>query len=208
LTIFEKIRKWFLKAKEKAQQALSKTRFTQELKDLGGIYTSKLARVLSRHYDDVPAGVKTVEKVIAEQEYEFAAIFRNGKLEGKLISSGKEGSVMFEDALLAKMKNAVVTHNHPAGGSLSPADIKLFLKVGMKEVRAKCPDGSVFSLKNKGVRLGNKEADNIIKKIKNELEISYGGISDKIIKQRFEADLLMKELKSRFGDKIDYIHYK
>ena len=42
---------------------------------------------------------------------------------------------------------AVVTHNHPGGTMLSVSDIRTALSLNLAEIRAVCPDGTVWSLK-------------------------------------------------------------
>lgn len=94
------------------------------------------------------------------------------------------------------------SHNHPSGSSLSFGDIATFLERELKEMRAICPDGSVFSLKYKGQPIPKIEIEDMMREIKRLMDTEYASL-DKVNKERFKADWLMQQIK----DKVDYVHY-
>lgn len=55
--------------------------------------------------------------------------------------------VSFTKDQLSQMRGAVLTHNHPSGNSFSDQDVLLAHQVGMQEVRAIAPDGTVYRLR-------------------------------------------------------------
>ena len=188
--LFRKIKDWLLKKKDAVKQEVSKilekfnTKFVYNVLE-EGVFRSKLARALAASYDNVSPLIKKLEERIAKYEFEHAAILKDGKVE--LINGSKPSEVSFNLRQSLKMRNAIVTHNHPSGGSLSAADIRMFLRQGIQELRVKCPDGSVFSLKDKGLKLTKKEIERIINKTSSYIESEYKlgrKISDKDIKQK------------------------
>lgn len=54
---------------------------------------------------------------------------------------------------------AVVSHNHPGGTMLSTSDIRTALALNLKEIRAVCPDGVVWSLRRRGKSWGLSGGD-------------------------------------------------
>jgi hypothetical protein len=59
------------------------------------------------------------------------------------VSQGKGTAVEFSEKHIEKMRNGVLTHNHPlSGASLSQDDLELFTYAGMREMRAVTPFGS------------------------------------------------------------------
>lgn len=210
--LFKQVKDWLLKAKETSKEVANKIqkfnkKFVNSVLE-SGVFRSKSATIVAKSQDKLLAALKNIEDEIAQYAVEHAAIYYGGKIERVI---GEASEVGFGLRQLLKMRNAIVTHNHPSGGSLSPADIKLFLKWGLKELRAKCPDGSVFSLKNNGLKLTQKEISDFINKTSKVVDAEYKigkKITDPQILKNVEADELIKRLQAKFGDKIDYVHYK
>lgn len=103
--------------------------------------TKKESKPSSKH-GYLSRDMQKLEGDIAPLQHERAAVFdKQGK---KLFEKdGKETEVTFSTEEMAKMRGAVVTHNHPDfggkfsdGGSFSMSDAELMVQTGMAEVRA------------------------------------------------------------------------
>jgi len=200
--LFEKISKeivdWFLKNKK----ALSLYE--------GGIFRSRLAKAVAIALDDAPNFIKQYERAFLEMEEllerEMAAIItESGETIGAITDGAKKSIDLSK--YFKKLKNAIVTHNHPMGSSLSPGDIMMFMDHGIKELRAiAMTDGTVFSLK----RIGSLTAKNI-KEVKEAVEkavkelLKNGPVEDHYLK-RYIADMYIRELNKT--GKIKYVKYQ
>ena len=82
-----------------------------------------------------------VEDKIRSELVEYAAIFDadGNKLLDK--TTGQVARVSFNTSEVEKMTDAVVTHNHPSGGTFSRGDLKLMLESNMRELRVAHADG-------------------------------------------------------------------
>ncbi len=200
--LFEKISKeivdWFLKNKK----ALSLYE--------GGIFRSRLAKAVAMALDDAPKIIKQYEQAFLGMERllkkEMATILKeNGEVIGA-ITDDLENSVDLTK-YVKHLKNAIVTHNHPLGSSLSLGDIQLFIDNGIQEVRAiAMTDEAVFSLK----RIGNLTAKNI-KEVKEAVrlaveELTKNGTVEEHALKRFKADMYIRELNKT--GKIEYLKYQ
>lgn len=75
------------------------------------------------------------ESQIRNNSFETAVLVdERGKI--LLNKSGGASEVRFSKADTAVMKGNVLTHNHPEGGTFSPADIETTVKYGLSEIRA------------------------------------------------------------------------
>lgn len=93
--------------------------------------------------------IHTDEKNILSLEKERAIVYdKNGNT--ILVKTGDAGSVRFSDSQVAKMKDAILTHNHPSNGPLSDTDIFRLWDTGLAEVRAVTKHG-IFSAKQPSV---------------------------------------------------------
>jgi hypothetical protein len=57
-------------------------------------------------------------------------------------------------AVAAHGATVVVTHNHMGGTMLSVSDVRVAFGLNLKEIRAVCPDGRVWSLRRTGASWG------------------------------------------------------
>ena len=73
---------------------------------------------------------------------EASIIDAQGNVVGSFVGNNKTTEVSTKH-----LKDNTLTHNHPMGGTFSPDDIKAFATCNMREIRASCPDGQVYSLK-------------------------------------------------------------
>lgn len=200
--LFEKISKeiidWFLKNKK----ALSLYE--------GGIFRSRLAKAVAMALDDAPKFIKQYERAFLEMEEllerEMAAIITESGETIGAITDGAKKSVDLSK-YFKKLKNAIVTHNHPLGSSLSPGDIKMFIDHGIKELRAiAMTDGTIFSLKRIG-NLTKSEIKDVEMGVKNAVEeLTKNGTVEKHALERFKADMYIRELNKT--GKIEYIKYQ
>ncbi|WP_046759375.1 hypothetical protein [Kordia jejudonensis] len=102
-----------------------------------------------------------------------------------------------------KFKNSILTHNHPNGSGLSLADIKLFVYMQLREVRAVTANGTVYSMKNIGIN--SKKRLDLIKTIKNQekfVDNIYGNV-DASFKDALVFKLIFKEM----AESIEYVKY-
>lgn len=71
---------------------------------------------------------------------------KTNKPTGKFIMSkrGGESSVRISLKDYTKLKNAVVTHNHPSGGSFSFTDLKFLKRMPISELRVAVSNGAYY----------------------------------------------------------------
>ena len=83
------------------------------------------------------------EEALSVREKETAVVYGP---DGKYLfqKRGTEKEVTFTISEFRKLKGSVVSHNHPAGASLSSQDIDLLRKSGAAEVRATTASGVYF----------------------------------------------------------------
>ena len=81
-----------------------------------------------------PLAIRDKEMEIVDLPKERAVLFDDW---GDVIfeKEGKEREVSLSE-IYFMARDKVLTHNHPGGGSLSPADIAFMFRVGLKEIRA------------------------------------------------------------------------
>ena len=76
-----------------------------------------------------------VEREIRDLGFEYAYAF---SLDGELLlhtTDEEDSHVGFNDAQLALLPGAVLTHNHPGGRSFSEEDVTFAMRVGLAEMR-------------------------------------------------------------------------
>jgi len=171
----------------------------------GNEIRSTLAKVVDIASDVAPVEILEYEKKIFDLADEYAGI---KKATGEMIESITSGHRKEVDLkkYAKDLAGATVTHNHPAGSSLSTGDIRNFLLNGMQELRAiASTDKSVFVLRHTGERLTLKEVGSIQKELAKILSpkgipVDYNSLD--------VADLWIEKLLDHFGDRVEYIHYK
>ncbi len=121
------------------------------------------------------------EKVLSVRDKETAVIYGpNGKFLFQKRGSNKE--VQFTKSEVKRMKDGVITHNHPSGSSFSLEDINLFRESKASEIRVTTEKGVYF------LRKPNKwpEAINTREKLKterNSIAIEVKGKYNKLYKE-------------------------
>lgn len=145
------------------------------------------------------------EKSISERKRETAVIY-DAKGNFLFQKIGKENEVVFTRNEVKKMRDGVVSHNHPSGASFSTADISLLQKSKASEIRAIVEDGVYYLKKPPKWPKEINSPSKILKqreKIKNEVAKKlYKGYNIKGTKaQRFRqlSDEINREFAERYG---------
>lgn len=99
-------------------------------------------------HEDVIMLVQAEEYKTQLLAYEVANVF-NTKGDLLLTKGGVYDSVSFDKEELKLLDDAIVTHNHPMGTTLSPQDIYMAVEHNIQEVRA-VTDKYVYSLRRNG----------------------------------------------------------
>lgn len=83
------------------------------------------------------------EKSLSSRKKETAVVYGP---DGKFLfqKRGNEKEVQFRYSEFAKLRNCVISHNHPSGGSFSVTDIILLQKSGASEIRVTTEEGVYF----------------------------------------------------------------
>ena len=115
------------------------------------------------------------EKTLSERIYETMEIYSS---DGKFIMAkrGKVDSVKLSLSDYFKLKNAVVTHNHPSGSSFSFTDLNFLKNMPISELRVSTPEG-VYSIRkpktwSKEINTSDKMKD-VYEQIKKDLRPKY-----------------------------------
>lgn len=98
--------------------------------------------------ENVIIAIQTEEYKTQLLDYEVANVF-NTKGDLLLTKGGVYDSVSFDKEELKLLDNAIVTHNHPMGTTLSPQDIYMAIEHNIQEVRA-VTDKYVYLLRRNG----------------------------------------------------------
>ena len=146
--------------------------------------------------------VKKAEKSKQKLNYEVGTVV---DLRGNIVATF-DGSGNNVEIPIELLKDAIFTHNHPAGGCFSAADIGSMIASGLYELRASTPDGSFYSLKRGENTILNEE---IVKSYKAatskkkaseaiRYDIQRGVLSREEVTERIEEFSI--EYRSRLGE--------
>ena len=149
------------------------------------------------------------EQTICERDYETMEIYDS---KGKFLSSkrGKVDSVSISLLDYFKLKNAVVTHNHPSAGSFSFTDLKFLKRMPISELRVSTINGSYYIRKPKEwpeeIKSSEKMKE-VYEQIKKDLRKKYQkmyneGKITKVERHIMFKDEVNKTFAERYG--IDY----
>lgn len=145
------------------------------------------------------------EKTLASRAKETAVIYdSNGKY--LFTKRGSEKSVEFTLSEILKMRNGIVTHNHPSGASFSVVDWELFRGAGLQELRV-VGENEVYYLRRKNkskIGATKDEFENEIKRIRKKVRSKYhkmykDGIINKKERLLLSSDECNKKIAERFG---------
>lgn len=115
------------------------------------------------------------EKTLSERIFETMEVYSS---EGKfiMVKRGNVDSVKLSLSDYFKLKNAVVTHNHPSGSSFSFTDLKFLRNMPISELRVSTPEGVYFIRKPetwpKEITSSDKMKD-VYEQIKKDLRPKY-----------------------------------
>lgn len=150
-----KVREW-----EQRQKALlrahpdMKRNYAREVVEnkRGVINNKKLKEFYAMDNENVRIKVISKENRIVSKEYETAYVY-DQKGNVLLKKKGMAAEVEFTEDELKLMKNAIITHNHPMGTTLSPTDIYMAMECGLQEVRATGIKGTYVLRRNENLHL-------------------------------------------------------
>lgn len=115
------------------------------------------------------------EKTLSERMFETMEVYSS---DGKfiMVKRGNVDSVKLSLSDYFKLKNAVVTHNHPSGSSFSFTDLKFLRNMPISELRVSTPEGVYFIRKPKTwpkeITSSDKMKD-VYEQIKKDLRPKY-----------------------------------
>lgn len=145
------------------------------------------------------------ERSLSRRKKENAVIYdSNGRY--LFAKRGNEKEVVFTGSEVKRMKNCIVTHNHPSGGSFSIPDWKLFKKAKLQEIRAISGD-EIYYLRRKGnseINVSDEEFENKLKAIRKKVRNRYQKLyKDGIINEKerflFSSDEYNRKWAEAFG---------
>lgn len=114
------------------------------------------------------------ERSLSRRKKESAVIYdSNGKY--LFTKRGNEKEVIFTSSEVERMKNGIVSHNHPSGGSFSIPDWKLFKKAKLQEIRAVSGDGTYYLRRKMDSRIdiSDEEFEDKLKTIRKKVRSKY-----------------------------------
>lgn len=118
---------------------------------------------------------------------------------------GDSNSVRMSILDYKKLKDAVVTHNHPSGGSFSSDDIKFLKTMPISELRVSTDEGTYFIRKPKNWPKEintRKKIEEVISDIKNELKPKYQKMYNRgEINRRQRHQMLINEVNQVFAER-------
>ena len=144
------------------------------------------------------------EKSIRNRKHETMEVY---SASGKYIMTkrGDSNSVRMSILDYKKLKDAVVTHNHPSGGSFSSDDIKFLKTMPISELRVSTDEGTYFIRKPKNWPKEintRKKIEEVISDIKNELKPKYRKMYNRgEINRRQRHQMLINEVNQVFAER-------
>ena len=91
--------------------------------------------------------VRSSEDEIRNEPVEHLLLLdKNGKIAMRT-GDGQRGEVNVTPEMMARAKDAVMTHNHPGGSPFSHEDIQTALTIGLREIRATTAQNGTYSLR-------------------------------------------------------------
>lgn len=149
------------------------------------------------------------EESISKRKYETLEVY-DAKGKYILTKRGGASSVRLSPTEYIKLRGAVVTHNHPSGGSFSTNDIKFMRHTLISELRVSTEDGSYYLRRPekwpKEIGTGEK-IEKTRTEIRNQLKEKYSklyneGKITKVQRHKMISDEVNKIFSERYG--LDY----
>lgn len=183
--------------------------------------SAKFAKKSLKEFDNSPKAIKDFEEIIQNSPDEWLGVYNTRNETFRHKPGVNPGNVKVPTEFISR--RSIFTHNHPKNTGISLGDIETFIRVVPEEIRAITPNGDVFSLKNIGLNLRDRERllENFEKIRKNYSDKFDNlnktrrkvGESAEALKKRLQPewdDLLDQEFKEVFElieDKVTYTHY-
>ncbi len=142
--------------------------------------------------------LKNIEDKIRNQDFESAAVFKEGKM--IFFKDGSKNSVSFTPQEAALFDSSIFTHNHPGGRSFSDLDIKTFAKYRLEEIRAVSKHED-YILKHHDKSSG-VDVDSILKSYKKHNKAFKLDLSDKIKRNLISVEFANKEHHHLIMEKV------
>jgi|GEM_PF-2544410 len=157
--------------------------------------------------DKVTARFKTYEPYIKNNKTESAKVFdKDG--ETILIKGGNIDSIEFTEDEIKSLKDGYFTHNHPSGGSFSPADYFMAMKIDLAQIR--CVSSKYLHILDRGN--GWIDQETILPIINNKMKEVEGENWDKIFNGKItpeEASLNhWHEIWSRVAQETGILYHR
>ena len=102
-----------------------------------------------------------------------------------------------------RFRGSTLTHNHPDSSGLSLADLEFFLMFRVRELRAKCKNGDVFSMTN--IDLSDKKRDALLDLFYREQKFAKNVFSDK--GEFFQQGYVFSEVFNAMKKNVNYVKY-
>lgn len=169
----------------------------------GGIHM-KLSDTTDKWAKESREEILKSEKSIRNRKRETMEVY---SASGKYIMTkrGDSNSVRMSVLDYRKLKDAVVTHNHPSGGSFSSDDIKFLKTMPISELRVFTDEGTCFIRKPKNWPKEintRKKIEEVISGIKNELKPKYQKMYNRgEINRRQRHQMLINEVNQVFAER-------
>jgi hypothetical protein len=172
------------------------------------VYRSKKLVELAKAADNIIKEIAEFEAKNINSQVEVGLIYNKAKKVEIFIGSGQIKTIVLDAKQVAKLRGSIVTHIHPNGSSFSIADLKLFFTQDIKELRAVCSDGTVFSMRNRKILMPESRFNEILEGIKKEIKKTY----EVGMKQRgniYGIEILTTErLVEKLGGLMEYLMFK
>lgn len=163
--------------------------------------SARFAKKVSKSLDNAPIEIHRFEDFVKPDKFESGLVLNQNTKFTASHTSNLENTIKWPSRIIMRIRQSIVTHNHPKGFGLSSTDIKFFFIYDLKELRAVTEKNGVFSLKIKdGVKIRPLEKKDILGEIDTILKKS---VADDSITRDQEFDAIFELLKG----KVDYINY-
>lgn len=169
-----------------------------------GRRSAKLSDTTDKWAKEAREEILKAEKSIKNRKRETMEVY---SASGKYIMTkrGDSNSVSLSVFDYRKLKNAVVTHNHPSGGSFSTDDIKFLKAMPISELRVSTDEGTYFIRKPdnwpKEINTG-KKIEEVITDIKKELKPKYQRMYNRgEISKRQRHQMFINEVNQVFSER-------
>ena len=155
------------------------------------------------------------EKSLGSRSKETMEVYGPGG-EYRFSKRGDTNSVSISVLDIPKLRGAVVTHNHPSGGSFSFTDLKFLKRMSVSEIRVSTSNGSYYIRKPKEWPSGissTAKMEKTYNEIRNSLKSKYrklynDGKISKADRHRLFSDEVNRIFAERYGFEYGFETYE